>query len=248
MSTSTPKPLSTEEMEAIMKQIEVDDGPAVPAVSVQPNATPTPIAPAGSLPTGNPLQLREFVDPEQLKRDVEFSVHNLDEAVQNHASTFVHYANNARLARRQFERMKAAFDILESRLEAHYRLMAKSTGEKATDKSIEAQVKGDPRWWAGQTKLIDAKAIYELANDARAAFDHRRDMIVQVSVDRRKEREGELRFNAVREGREAALLAEQSRRAATARKRPGVACESKSFLSYNRRCKGCFSPCEPTTH
>jgi hypothetical protein len=212
--------MDADELERVMKEIEVKDGPSTVGVptAVKPTASepvPSRVAEASS----NPLHLREFVDAEQLKKDVEFSVHNLDEAVQNHASMFVHYANNARMARRQFERMKAAFEILESRLDAHYRLTLKMNGEKVTDKAIEAAVKGDPRWWAGQQRLIDAKAIYELANDARSAFEHRRDMIVQVSVDRRKEREGELRFRseqAIADGREAALAAERARRAATA--------------------------------
>jgi hypothetical protein len=136
MSTSTPKPLSTEEMEAIMKQIEVDDGPAVPAVSVQPNATPTPIAPAGSLPTGNPLAAPRVRGPRatQARRGVQPT--DLDEAVQNHASLFVHYANNARLARRQFDRMKAAFDILDSRLEAH---TGEPQGEATAGKATESR-------------------------------------------------------------------------------------------------------------
>jgi hypothetical protein len=222
MNPEQKAPMSAEEMERIMAEIEIKDGPAATGTAVSPVAPKPAVAPSTvAAASSNPLALREFVDAEQLKRDVEFSVHNLDDAVQKHASLFVHYANNARMARRQFERMKAAFDILESRLEAHYRLLAKSTGEKATDKSIEAQVKGDPRWWAGQQRLIDAKAIYDLANDARTAFEHRKDMIVQVSVDRRKEREGELRFRVEQDSREAtqrardeAIAAEQRRRAA----------------------------------
>jgi hypothetical protein len=61
-----------------------------------------------------------------------------------------------------------------------------------------AAVKADPRWWAAQQRLIDAKAIYDLANDAKEAFSHRRDMIIQTSVDNRVERQGELRFQSVK--------------------------------------------------
>lgn len=219
MSTAAaPAPLTTEDMERIMKEIELNDGPAVPANNMQPNAVPNPqpaanTAPAGATlpPAGNPLNLREFVDAEQLKRDVEFNVANLDEAVQSHASLFVHYANNARLARRQHDRMKAACDILESRLDSYHREVLKAAG-KATENQIAAAVKADPRWWAAQQRLIDAKAIYDLANDAKEAFAQRRDMIVQISVDRREERKGELRIKAVDDGRALALAAEAASR------------------------------------
>jgi hypothetical protein len=158
------------------------------------------------------------VDVEQLKRDVEFNPADLDAAVQNHASLFVHYANNARLARRQHDRMKAAFDILNSRLDALHRESLKAaTAGKATETQILSAVKADPRWWAAQQRLIDAKAIYDLANDAKEAFSHRRDMIIQTSVDNRVERQGELRIQSVKEGvqdgRKAALEAEAASRA-----------------------------------
>jgi hypothetical protein len=182
----TEKVLTIEEMEKIMTELEEGGDSGRPVAAPVAEATPKPT-------TASPLKLNEFVDADQLKKDVEFDPRDLDNAVRSHAGLFVHYANLSRLARRQFERMKAACEILESRLDAHYRTTLKADGSKVTDKAIDAAVKGDPRWWAAQNRMIDAKAIYDLASDAREAFTQRKDMIVQVSVDRRREREGEFR-------------------------------------------------------
>lgn len=167
------------ELEDVIDKIENEGPPPVKKVVVS---------------ADSPLALREFVDADQLKKDVEFDPNDLDNAVRQHASLFIHYADRARLARRQFERMKAAFEILESRLAMHHREQQIKDGKKPTEASVDAAVKCDPRWFAAQQKVIDARAIYDLANDAREAFSQRRDMIVQVSVDRRREREGQLRI------------------------------------------------------
>jgi hypothetical protein len=174
--------LTVAELEALVDKIDGEGPP--------PSMRPSPAVTAKS---DSPLALKEFVDATQLKKDVEFDPNDLDNAVRQHAALFIHYANLARLARRQFERMKAAAEIMESKLAKHHREALMVDGKKTTEAMIDGAVKCDPRWFATQQKLIDARAIYELANDAREAFAQRRDMIVQVSVDRRREKEGALR-------------------------------------------------------
>ena len=187
--------MTVEELEELVDKIDSEGPP--------PSMKPTPAATAKS---DSPLALKEYVDAEQLKKDVEFDPNDLDNAVRQHASLFIHYANLARLARRQWERMKAAAEIMESRLAMHHRAAQITDGKKPTEASVDAAVKCDPRWFATQQKLIDARAIYELANDAREAFGQRRDMIVQVSVDRRREKEGALRIMSDPAGDRARVL------------------------------------------
>jgi hypothetical protein len=174
-------PVSVSEVESAMKSIEE---------SVDTGRPPEPVAVARS-----PFALKEFVDVEQLKLDVTINPNDLDDAVLSHAAKFVHYANQSRLARRQWEKMKNAFDILESRLyQVHRELLTAGEAKKPTEAVIDAAVKTDPRWWAASNRLTDAQAIYNLANDARSAFEQRRDMIIQISTDRREERKGQLRI------------------------------------------------------
>lgn len=158
----------------------------------------------------NPL--KEFIDVEQLKKDVEFNPNDLDNAVSSHASMYLHYANLARQARAQYMKMKNAFAILESRLEQHHRQLmtgvAVETKVKPTEPQIKAAVMTDPRWWSASNRLIDAQEIHNLAQDAKTAFEQRKDMIVQMSVDRREERKGQLR---IMEGKEAEKAVQDAR-------------------------------------
>lgn len=144
----------------------------------------------------NPLQLKEFINVKQLSEDVAFNPANLDKDISEHASKFVYYANQSRLARRQYETMKAAFEILEARLDNIHRTALKADG-KATEAQIRSAVISDPRWWAANKRLIDSRAIHELANSAGEAFSHRRDMLVQVNKDLHEERKGQMRFVGV---------------------------------------------------
>jgi len=149
----------------------------------------------GSNATANVVAgIKVYVDPVQLAKDVAFSVNDLDSAVMNQAGLFVHYASQKVAAMRQFERLKAALEILESQLDNLYREEMKKENPKTTEAAIAAAVKSDKRWWRAHTLMTDAKAVFELAKNACDAFDHRKDMIVQISVDRRTERQGQLRI------------------------------------------------------
>lgn len=211
MTEATTQPISIEALEQAVRDIESEERP--PAVFQPPLSDQIPKQ------SSSPLALKEFVNPEQLKTDVQFDLNDLDNAIRQHAALFVHYADLARLARRQFERMKATAEVLESKLYAIHREAMAAEGKKPTEGAIDAAVKTDPRWFATQQKMIDSRAIYDLASDAREAFSQRKDMLIQVSVDRRKEREGELRVNTIREAVDAertnvlAHLAQQSRAA-----------------------------------
>ncbi|WP_155631128.1 hypothetical protein [Burkholderia cepacia] len=178
------------------------------------------LAPAAPVPADQPNEhgLRVFVDATQLKQDLQVNPNDLDEAVISQAPMFVHYAQQAALARRQWEKCKLAADVMESTLDSAWRKKFVLDGQKATEKMVENAVKSDPRMIAAQTKVIEARALYDIANDAREAYMQRKDMIVQVSVDRRREREGQLRImqareadNATTSARDRALAAEQAR-------------------------------------
>jgi hypothetical protein len=175
-----PAAISVEELQETLASIENEPRP-------QESPAPTPVS-------TSPLQLREFVSAPQLKRDVAFELHDLDNAIRMQAGLYVHYADLARQARRQHDRMKVTAEVMESRLYATHREAVITAGGKPTKDQVEALVRTDPRWYAAQQKVIDAKAIMDLAVDSREALHQRKDMLVQVSVDRRREREGELRI------------------------------------------------------
>lgn len=137
--------------------------------------------------------LKEFIDAAQLRKDVSINPEALDNDMMTHASLYTHYATQAIYARRQYERIKAAFEILEASLDDEYRRVLKEENPKTTEAQIRAAVVKDKRWSGAQGKLIDAQQIYKLADVAVESFSQRKDMILEVARDRRKEREGQLR-------------------------------------------------------
>ncbi|MEZ2310850.1 hypothetical protein AB6809_29820 [Paraburkholderia sp. RCC_158] len=193
-----------------------------PAVAGSAAATPAAAAaPKASEPTVSGLKV--FVDVGQLKQDLQVNPNDLDDAVISQAPMFVHYAQQAALARRQWEKSKLAAEVTESQLDSAWRKKFLEDGTKVTEKVVENAVKSDPRYIKAHTQVIEARALYDIANDAREAYMQRKDMIVQISVDRRRERDGQLRILAAKEtetaiqsGRDAALAAEAARRAQAA--------------------------------
>jgi hypothetical protein len=199
---SNEAPVSIEALQAAIDEIENTSKPSPVYVEPRPDVVipQTPVS---------PLALKQYVNVEQLKKDLSFELSDLDNAIRSHAALFGHYSNLSCLARHQADRMKATVEVLESKLYTIHREIFAQEGKKATEAQIDAAVKCDPRWLSAQHKKIDAKAIAELAGDAREAFAQRKDMLVQVSVDRRIEQQGEMRFalkeTAVQDARKAAL-------------------------------------------
>jgi hypothetical protein len=176
-------------------------------------------------PSTNPFAIKKFVDPQKLAVDVQVSERTLDDAISTHASKFVHYAGQAAMARRQLARAEAGMEILESRLYHEWRTKltaeaptvvdgkGKEKRASVTEAQVTAAVKNDSRWWSAKQKVIDARMLFDLAIDARKAIDDNKDLLVQMAVDRRAEREGQLRIGAAKNqgGRDAALEAERNR-------------------------------------
>lgn len=195
MTEQSSSELTAEDMEAVMKSIESEQ-----ATPVQPIGIPAPIA---SKPVASTV--KTFVSAAELQKDVAIDPDNLDKACVEHAGLFVHYASLRAQARGQYEKMKAAFEILESRLYAQIRVELAAEGKKVTEAQVDAAVKAHPKWWAGKNRLIETQGIYDLAQNAAAAFEQRRDMIIQIGSDRRIERQGELRIKEATAGRDGVM-------------------------------------------
>lgn len=160
-----------------------------------------------STPAASETGLKTFIDPVQLNKDIAINPTDLDNAMLAHSGLSVHYGIQAVHARSQAERMKNAVEILEARLDNEYRDSLKAEGAKVTEGAIKAAVLNDKRYSAAQNKLIEAQTIYRLAEVAANAFSGRKDLILEVARDRRKEREGELRVMAVEAAKESASKA-----------------------------------------
>lgn len=143
---------------------------------------------------GDGTALKTFINGDQVKADITINTADLDSAMIEHAGLELHYAMQTAHARRQYERIKAAIEILEAKLDAKFRESLAADGlKKPTEASIKAAITADPSYSSGASKLIDAQHIWKLCEATENAFRSRKDMLLEVARDRRKEKEGQLR-------------------------------------------------------
>lgn len=198
----SPEPVATVEVKAPSPEPEKLAAPE-PVSEVM--LTPTTELESTKEPAGAPIdgpernyevkgaRVQSFIDSDQLKRDVQINSVDLDNAMMQHASLFVHYATQAVAARKQYDRVKNSFEILEAKLDAEHREKFIGEGKKVTEAQIKAAMTADKRWSQGQALVIDAHSAWKLADIAQSAFDQRKDLLLEVARDRRKEKEGQLR-------------------------------------------------------
>ena len=145
-----------------------------------------------------PSMLKTFIDGNQLKLEVGIDMTNLDQAMVTHAGLELHYATQTANARYQYERVKSVVEILEAKIDAEMRdvlaLAAEVEKKKApTEAAIKAAVLVDKRYSSAKSRLHEAQHIWKLCEAAENAFRSRKDMLLEIARDRRKEREGQMR-------------------------------------------------------
>lgn len=133
--------------------------------------------------------LTTYLDTDQLKKDLDFHQDTINEDLRRHTQLQNHYANMATRARAQSERWDSAVEVLESQLDNHYRKALKEENPKTTEPQIRAAVVTDPRWKAATARKHDALTQWKLCENAARSFEHRKDMILQVSRNLERERE-----------------------------------------------------------
>lgn len=144
--------------------------------------------------------LTNYVDPDQLKADLEIDNADINEAMRRHAGLFAHYATLAVRARAQRDRWQTSLEILESELDRKYRaelqpdLEADPKAKKVTEPQIAAAIKGDSRWKACNSRVIAATQILKFAEVGERSFEQRKDMLLQIARNMAKEAEGQLRL------------------------------------------------------
>jgi hypothetical protein len=137
-----------------------------------------------------------YVDPDQIKADLHIDLTNINEAMAKHASTFLHYAGQSVRAKRQFERYKLGLEVLEAKLDAEWRTTLKGESAKSTEPAIRAAIVQDSRYKQMSARMIEAQQVHRLAEAAERAFEHRKDMLLQIARDAARESGGQLRVTA----------------------------------------------------
>lgn len=134
------------------------------------------------------------LDVEKFIEDTRVSEIHLDECFQKQSSLRAYYGALAAQYEAQAQKMSTAFEVLEAKLFKKYRDEAAANGVKATEKMLENQVKADPAWFSGKTKVAEARRNSDILKALVMSLVDRRDMLIQLGADRRDESKGQLRM------------------------------------------------------
>jgi hypothetical protein len=144
-----------------------------------------------------------YVDADQMKIDIGYTLADLSTGMMDQASLFVHYGVLAAKASKQVDDFKMLLEVAESKVYRKLRDQAVTDGVKLTEAQLEKSVSVHEQVIAMKRALNEGKQIEAIAKTAAEGFRHRRDMLVQAGMLSREELKGEVSINrraAVAEG------------------------------------------------
>lgn len=144
--------------------------------------------------TENKVQVKSYIDPDQLRADVAFSENNLDDAMIQQAGMSAHYGALAAKAQQQTSLLKVRLSTLEAKVYKELRDKFAAEGQKTTEAQLKMEVAADRRILQAEAALINSQYQADIGKSAFEAFKQRRDMLVQISKNRLEEFRGDLRM------------------------------------------------------
>lgn len=134
-------------------------------------------------------KLQEYLDRqhELLKINEE----DLNEDFTSQAQKYFKAAMNFHKAEKQVQVEKQALDIIVAQKDSELR----SSGEKTTEAYIDKAIKGDEEVQAQKRRIMDAELQVGLHQACMRAWEHKRDMLIQVGAVQRAEMSGQVQIN-----------------------------------------------------
>lgn len=140
------------------------------------------------------ITLKNFIDHENLVKDLSYSDLDLTAAMMNQAGLFARYGVLAAQASAQVDLVKLKLEKAEADVYKAKRDEAAASGEKITEAMLGNMVALDEDIIDLKLKLSKAKRVEAIAKIAVEGFRHRRDMLVQQGLISREERKGDIRI------------------------------------------------------
>jgi len=116
---------------------------------------------------------------------------DLNEDFIHQAQHYFRAAQNFHKAERQLQLEKHALEGIVAVKDASLR----ATGEKTTEAYIDKAIKGDEEVQIQKKRIIDAELQVGLHQATMRAWDHKRDMLIQVGAVQRAEMQGQVQIN-----------------------------------------------------
>jgi hypothetical protein len=138
------------------------------------------------------VQIRAYFDANELKQAVAINPVDLSNGFIDQAQLLTDYGIRSAKAARQVDDVKLILENTEAAVDRKLRDEAAAAGTKTTEPQIEKMIARHPKVIAVKRALNEAKQIEAIGKIAVESFRHRKDMLVQLGANERKEMEGEL--------------------------------------------------------
>jgi hypothetical protein len=141
-------------------------------------------------------KITNFIDKDQVKKDLAYSLADLSTAMMQQASLYVHYGVLASQAAKQVDDFELLLDLGKSKIYRKLRDSYAAAGEKVAVATLDKEVDCDPVVISLRLALNEAKQVEAVARTAVDAFRQRKDMLIQHGSTEREEMRGELSLRA----------------------------------------------------
>ena len=119
--------------------------------------------------------------------ELKINENNLDAELSEQASKFLHIAEKAVQAEKEYQDWKLQVETLEVNLDKQIREQFEAEGKKITEKQVEMEVKSNRVYQEARKKLIELSAKRDLLKNLRDAWYMRKDLLIQMAINKRAE-------------------------------------------------------------
>ena len=113
--------------------------------------------------------------------------HNLDKALYQHSGVYAFFGAVLAYAKNKMDEASSRVDHTEARVREERRAELLDAGKKATDRALDAYVKTVPEVQECETDHRTCTHRDNLAKNIINSLDHQKDMLVQISANKRAE-------------------------------------------------------------
>jgi len=121
------------------------------------------------------------------KKYIAISEHNFQEAMGNHPSTFAFFAGVMAYAKKEVDRTSLLFETREAEVREARREELRQAGQKTTDRALDAYLKTQPELQTLRQGITSKAHKFNLCKNIVSSLDHQKDIIIQLSANKRAE-------------------------------------------------------------
>tara|TARA_R110000822_G_scaffold4598_1_gene19849 strand:+ start:710 stop:1150 length:441 start_codon:yes stop_codon:yes gene_type:complete len=112
---------------------------------------------------------------------------SMDLAIKRHPSVFAFFGSVLSYAKRESDKLSTMLEMLEAKHMELRRAELTGQGTKATQGALQAYVLTITELIVLREELLEAQHRYNLARNMLTSLDHQKDMLVQMSANKRAE-------------------------------------------------------------